>query len=109
MRAQPTREARVRPKAPPDFNDTPAALLPALASLRAAANGVEAMALVENDIPAHMVIPALEVIAGRAHCYRPEVVRAVCQLVGLPPLKSGLGRARALALWERFVAPLDGT
>jgi hypothetical protein len=66
------------------------------------------MALVENDIPAHLIIPALAVIAGRSQSYRPDVVRTLCQLTGLPALKNGLGRARALALWGRF-NPIDGT
>lgn len=108
MRAQQTGAARTRPRGQPEA-DISARLLPALAALRGAQNGVEAMALLEDSIPSHLVVPALEVIAGRAHSYRPEVVRAVCQLTGLPALKQHMGRARALALWERFVAPFDGT
>jgi hypothetical protein len=108
MRIQPTNEARPRPKSGPDFTETNVALLPALAALRGAQNGVEAMALLEESIPAHLVLPALAVIAGRSHLYRADVVKTLCQLTGLPALKNYFGRARALALWERF-NPIDGT
>jgi hypothetical protein len=53
-------------------------------------------------------LAALAVIAGRSHLYRADVVKTLCQLTGLPALKNYFGRARALALWERF-NPIDGT
>lgn len=82
-------------------NGTSIALAPALSELRAAQNGVEAIAVLENT-PEHLHLPVVDAITKGA-MYRDDTVRTVLQTIGFPKLSRGFGQTRARNMVNRYL------
>lgn len=93
--------AAVRTRAALD-NGVSTAMLPALAALRNARTGLDALNIAENEIPEHMIIPALNHIAQRPNGFAAPVVETLCRLVGWQKLSCAIEHNRAMSLWRTY-------
>ena len=82
-------------------NETPVALVPVLADLRNAHNGVRVMAILDT-LPPHLLKPMLEAIAMRPALYSAAIVAEVLRFVGFKQTCRFYGLTRAVNMFERF-------
>ncbi len=83
------------------------AMLPALAELRQARDGVDVIRLFEDSIPDHLQLQAVAHMIERPQHYKVGVIRTALQLVGFAALVKLAGHNRAASAFERFVAPIE--
>ena len=79
------------------------ALAPALAELRRAANGAEAMVILDQ-LPAHIRVPVVIEMGRKALMFRPEVMTTALRLTGFQAVARAEGSVWASAIFKRFGA-----